>query len=251
MDITTAAVNALTGTPAAAPTLAELLTARAEQRAADERENERRAATSRALDQQEATESAADWAREFLSPELATALALTAECDSSILDLDDPFFWPGYVRLHANGETWKITRRTRYRAYLNGPDGFQMELPSTQGDARLLDAYILDTLAAYPTLKAEAEQRRAAKAEAERKQTPPRVEAIEGPGGMLAHGAHLLVRVRNPRSEDGIIEWSATLAAHDAYWLLLTLDDTRTQRLVPVANVQDIRPLAQLLTEAE
>jgi hypothetical protein len=273
-------------TSTAAPTLTDLLAARVEEIAENERENARRAQLSREADRDEALAFAYGFMQAHVSPTLAEVLRMTPAVDDNMLDLDaddDRYHdHAGYLMLDLSGagvdddndarrdpalaqrdERWSLAHTwAKYQGYgwtLRGPHGYSAQVGAPYSTDENLDRGILDAIGAYPAWLASADERRAAQLDAEReaeqrrsqRPQPPHLEAIEGPGGMLTRGAHLLVRVRNPRSEDGIMEWTATLEAYNDCWLLLTLDDTHTQRLVPLANVQDIRPLAPLPAEAE
>jgi len=254
-----------------APTLAQLIAARAEQRAEHERENARRAQLSRENDRRAVIEYALTWMGAHVSPELATALRMLPACDDNHIDDEDSdFTTAALILLDVTGADvdpdarpddrddgrWHIARRpTSYHGWqLRGPHGYKANLGDVYQDTLQIDAHIIDALAAYPAWLAGAEERRREeekKRQREQRAKPRRYVYVEGihqddkHPGVLTRGNRLCVRVQNPRADDGLIAYTGTLDNFSVGWLLITTE-SGAQRLIPVDRVQDITPLADL-----
>lgn len=257
-DTTTTTTTTTTST---APTLAELLAARAEERAEYERDDARRAQIAREDDRAAALVFVQDFMREHISQELVEALRMTPTVDDSLLDVyhdDGPNTMPGYLMLDVSGagvddseearidpnrdDRWNIARVYRqYMGYawmIRGPREYSAEIGEPYSYEAKVDRGIIDAIAHYPVWLAGAaerrvEQERKQRAEEER-QKPATVRhftMVESERrddrwpAMLTEGTRLRVRILNPRGEDGIMVYSGSLQSWSAQWLLLNVDD--------------------------
>lgn len=161
---------------------------------------------------------------------------------------------------------------------LHGPNGYRATVDAPYYKAPM-DGVLLDAIAAYPAWLAGAEQRAEQRAEAQRRkqaeqqaeqereerrkrERPRHFQSIDGVsldngGPILRGGNHLMITTLDRRGEDGIMDYSGVLESFTAVWLLLTLDGgpspraERAQRLIPVARVLAVRPLADVLAGSE
>ena len=269
-----------------APTLADLLTARRAQLAAEQIEHERREQRNRERERLEALASIETFAAAHFSPTLAAALRMTPAVDDNLIALDDGEDGhddPGYLMLsmptaqptaEPDDEAWSLVYGWRrfqgYSWMLRGPNGYTADLANVYSTDELLDERLLDAIAAYPEWlatadqRAEQQERKRQEREERRKQERPRhYAAVEGPGsydgqrpGLLWTGTHVHVLTLDPRGEDGIMEWDGVLQSVTREWLLLNLDGAQrgsagAQRLIPAARVLEIQPLPDVAPDAE
>ncbi|HZC08367.1 MAG TPA: hypothetical protein VE338_22230 [Ktedonobacterales bacterium] len=263
----------------ATTTLAQLLTARAEEIAESERENARRAQLSRENDRHEAITYAYNFMRAHFTPELAEALAMVPAVDENQLDEEDPATMPGYLMLDLDGagvddgdiaradpdraDRWRLANVHRkyvgWTWMISGPRGYVASIGAPYSTDQNLDRGLLDAIAAYPAWLDRADERRAAHEEQQRAEEERRkcatVRRCLYVLDVLAYGKRIRVHAENPRAEGGMMTYSGSLQGSGEDWLLLNVDDHEpatigAQRLIPTARVLDIVALPDLPSAA-
>ena len=297
-DTTTTATTTTATTTTDAPTLTQLLNARAEALQEQQREQARRDLRQREQVRADALAHADTFMRAHVSPALAAALRMTPAVDENALqreeagEASDYETQAGYLMLDVSGaglddtheartdparaERWSLRyghrRYSGWSWFLHGPNDYAVEVGGSYYD-ELLDDRLADALADYHLWMSDAsvdarEQRRRQReterqeAEEQRQRERPRhfatIAGEDGDSGgpilgpILCAGNHLMITTLDPRGNDGIMVYSGVLESFTDIWLLLTLDGgalpraERAQRLIPVARVLDVRPLADV-----